>query len=122
MKALVKVGCALAILASAQSNAGVFTRTVHSRANCLNNESITWWRGHYNTWRVISIHHSPFGMQHAIDSGWDYTWRSHAVHWGEGDPHNAWIVYGIHYEYGISKTSPFAQTDSIFCSFIDGWI
>ena len=123
MKKALKVGCALALLASTSlSYAGVFGRTVHSRANCLNNESITWWRGHYNTWRVVSAHLSPYGQAHVIDTGWQYTWRAHAIHWGEGNPVKLWQVWGDHYEYGISKVRPFARTYAIECSIIDGWI
>lgn len=120
-----KIHSALALslmLLASVSHAGILGRTVHSRANCLNNESITWWRGHYNTWRVISLHHSPFGQRHVIDTGWVYTWRAHAIHWGEGDPKYLWTVYGVHYQYDISKTAPFAQTQSMFCSIIDGWL
>ena len=35
---------------------GINGTTAHSRANCGNNESITWWLGHAYDWRVVSIH------------------------------------------------------------------
>ena len=35
------------------ANAGINGTTAHSRANCVNNESITWWLGHSYNWRVV---------------------------------------------------------------------
>lgn len=37
------------------ANAGLAATTVHSRANCINNESITWWLGHAYDWRVLAL-------------------------------------------------------------------
>jgi len=111
----------LMLLASTQSHAGVYGTTVHSRANCLNNETITWWLYHPYNWRVVSGHVSAFGQHHVIDSGFQYSWRSHAIHWGEGDLTNLWQVFGQHFLYEYSKTVPFDTTYATFCDLIHGW-
>jgi len=41
---------------SINAYAGHDRTTVHSRANCLKNESITWWYLHPYDWRVVSYH------------------------------------------------------------------
>ncbi|MGM9454658.1 hypothetical protein ACTAZI_15120 [Legionella bozemanae] len=46
------------------ANAGLAVTTVHSRANCINNESITWWLGHAYDWRVLSAHVNIYGGNH----------------------------------------------------------
>jgi hypothetical protein len=46
------------------AHAGLAATTVHSRANCSNNESITWWLGHPYDWRVVSIHTNIYGGAH----------------------------------------------------------
>jgi len=107
---------------SLSAHAGILGRTVHSRANCLNNETITWWKGHPVTWRVTSLHVSPYDQEHSMDTGWLYDSRVAAIHWGEGNPKNLWQVFGNHYEYSISKVKPFARTYAIECSIINGWI
>lgn len=35
-------GCALLAI-TISAHAGLWSTTIHSRANCFNNESITWW-------------------------------------------------------------------------------
>jgi hypothetical protein len=111
-------GC---LCASLGAHAGVHQTTVHSRANCLNNESITWWLNHPYNWRVVSYHISAFNEYHSMDTGFQHTWRAHAIHWGEGDITNLWTVYGDHFQYEYSKTVPFDQTEANFCDIIHGW-
>lgn len=105
---------------SQQVHAGLDYTTVHSRANCLNNESITWWYLHPFNWRVVSIHQDP-NYGHVMDTGFQYTWRAHAIHWGEGTDTGTWKVSGYHYEINYSKKVPFDTTFATFCNIIDGW-
>ena len=76
---------AVALLSCASvANAGLYKTTVHSRANCLNNESITWWYGHPYDWRVVSVHKSPWNYIHDDDTAFIYNDRVAVVHWAEG--------------------------------------
>lgn len=116
----------LALIFSIQidiASAGVVSTTVHSRANCVNNESITWWLGHAYDWRVVSTHSNIYGGGHLIDTGYAVTWRQAAVHWGEAplDDHR-WIVSGYHYlsDYGNGRM-PFEITNVGDCSIYNGW-
>ena len=64
---------------------------VVSRANCNNNESFTWdpWVFEPHWRRTLSRHDdTATGTSHTISSssGLVHTWRSAAVHWGEGRP------------------------------------
>lgn len=94
------------------SHAGLDRTTVHSRANCLNNESITWWYLHPYDWRVVSYHTDQGSQAHTIDTGFIYTWRAHAIHWGEGSPTGSWRVWGYHYLSDYHRTIPFDTTYS----------
>ena len=106
---------------SLSSNAGLFQTTVHSRANCLNNESITWWLGHAYNWRVVSVHkHFPTNSVHLIDTDFIYNDRVAAIHWGEG-VHGGFGVWGYHYLLEYNSGIPFDQTYAVDCSIIDGW-
>jgi hypothetical protein len=104
------------------SNAGLFRMTIHSRANCLNNESITWWKGHPFNWRVISYHTDQGAIAHQMDTGFNYTWRAHAIHWGEGTRILSWRVWGYHYVLDYNKRVPFGKTYANHCNIIDGWV
>lgn len=115
------LGCALLGLAI-NAQAGLDWTTVHSRANCLNNESITWWYLHPYDWRVISRHHHlKTHEEHYIDTGFKYTWRQHAIHWVESVAARQWEVFGYHYLYEYSKKVPFDFTWADDCKIIDGW-
>ena len=104
-----------------------------SRANCSNNESITWQYPVVNAnrwWRVISTHRRSaigWGSEevHSVDSGWGLTWRSAAVHWGEGASGmygpRRWFVVGQHYEFfpgaiGIAGARMIAYTTATNCN------
>jgi len=105
------------------ANAGINGTTAHSRANCVNNESITWWLGHSYNWRVVSIHNYKGNPQHNIDTGYAVTWRQAAVHWGEASPtQSSWSVSGHHFlsDYAGGKF-PFESTYVDDCSIYDGW-
>lgn len=114
---------AASIITACNANAGVTATTANSRANCINNESVTWWLGHPYNWRVVSTHSNIYGGGHLIDTGYSNTWRQAAIHWNEAplDDHR-WYVAGYHYlaEYASGRT-PFAITYAINCNIYDGW-
>lgn len=121
----------LALLIS-NSYAGFNGRTQHSRANCVNNESITWDATRYWWLATASDHVNNSGEHHAIFSNSDehnplltieYTWRSAAVHWGEASPFDGWFVRGFHYMTWSVPVQPILleQTNVIDCSIYDGW-
>ncbi len=115
------LSCALLAL-SVNANAGLDWTTVHSRANCLNNESITWWYLHPYNWRVVSRHHHHKSREdHYMDTGFAYTWRQHAIHWGEPIPDGKWSVKGFHYLVDYSEVTPFDFTYADDCDIIEGW-
>lgn len=114
------IGITLLVVAMT-SYAGLYKTTVHSRANCLNNESITWWNGHPYKWRVVSIHkHTPTNQMHSIDTGYQYSDRVAAIHWGEG-VHGGFVVWGYHYLESYHKSVPFDTTHAETCNIIEGW-
>jgi hypothetical protein len=123
LKVCIYISC---LTGSLSCNAGLIATTVHSRANCSNNESITWWLGHPYDWRVVSIHTNIYGGSHDIDTGYAYTWRQAAVHWGEAPmkepPDRRWYVNGYHYleSYGKGKV-PFDTTYARDCDIYNGW-
>ncbi len=109
------------------ADAGLVSTTVHSRANCSNNESITWWLGHPFDWRVLSIHTDIYsGGSHNIDTGFSKTWRQAAVHWKEAPmkepPDRRWVVSGYHFlsDYGNGNI-PFDKTNVGDCDIYNGW-
>lgn len=97
----------------------------HSRANCVNNESITWWLGHARDWRVISVHNhnkdNPKAGHHSIDTGMGHTWRQAAVHWGESRPGGPYQVNGYHFFKENGREYLGANTSAINCSIYNGW-
>lgn len=120
-----KLALAIALTVSFSSHAGVYGTTIHSRANCVNNESITWFLWNAYTWKTVSLHHNIYGTQydHNMDTGWEYTWRNAAVHWNEapiGD--HRWVVTGYHFfiDYGNGKV-PFGSETIGDCSIYTGW-
>ena len=91
---LLTASCAMV----APTNAGLVW---FSRANCANNESITWdWPGN-NYWLWTDGFHYKFqqrAWEPRISTGWEWTYRSAAMHWGEGF-NGGYYVYGNHYRY-----------------------
>jgi hypothetical protein len=122
----IKKGIAIGIMLTAaiNSNAGLRGLTHHSRANCANNESITWWAGRSFPSRIISYHNYDQSQKCLIDTGKQYTWRNAAVHWGEA-PNifgGKWNVYAYHILYfsnGGSYTADITNVND--CSIYDGW-
>lgn len=101
------------------SYAGVNGLTHHSRANCINNETISWHRGHSYLFWIVSRHKAN-GQDHQVIADWQNTWRAAAVHWGEG--RGGWSVEGHHWmkdSRGVPKeVASELVTD---CSIYDGW-
>lgn len=113
----------LVILLPSISYSGIKGTTFHSRANCLNNESITWWLGNYIHWRTVSTHVHFTGVAHHIDTNWQTTWRSAAVHWNESAiGSDEWEVFGYHYQTDFMKGEmPMAETYANDCDIYTGW-
>ena len=121
MKYLGKIAGLSLLAITINCHSGINKTTVHSRANCLNNESITWWLGHPYLWRVVSVHKSPWGSMHEDSAGYDYNDRVAVVHWLEGLVSDPWQVWGYHYFYDYSQYIPFDSTYATDCQFIEGW-
>ena len=113
---------ALLILFSGAANAGFNGLTHHSRANCVNNESISWdWTKNWYFWVVSQHIDARTGdMIHELGTGWQLTWRSAAVHWGEG--RGGWWVHGYHYmRLANGQLVLMAEETVADCSIYDGW-
>ena len=104
-------------------NAGFNGLTIHSRANCANNESIAWDWTHEWTLKTTSLHIYGNGTHidsHSIDTGWETTWRNAAVHWGEG--RGGWVVVGQHLREKDDNRIEYLGSESVNdCSIYDGW-
>ena len=120
MKCLGKMTACALMVASLSANAGLWGTTAHSRANCVNNESITWYAGHSFNWRVVSFHNINGGY-HYIDTGMGYTWRQAAVHWNESYPGGKYFVSGFHYYEDRGRQVLDVNTTASDCSIYDGW-
>ena len=85
------------MLVAAPSQAGLVW---FSRANCANNESISWdWPGRNHMLWTNSFHYNgKTGWEPTIRTGWEWGYRSAAVHWGEGFRGNYYVI-GHHFEY-----------------------
>lgn len=133
-----KVFLLLAFCTSA--HAGVVSLTHHSRANCVNNESISWHAGHEYKMAVTSWHHGfalkdgqePVFVSHGICSNgtqnidpckFHTTWRGAAVHWAESMPGNGsnWRVIGTHVVVLQNGKVEQVTTNVTDCSIYDGW-
>jgi hypothetical protein len=111
-------------LLSLQAHAGLVGLTWHSRANCGNNESISWDARWERTYITLSQHvHPEYGIAHEIITQLEDTIRSAAVHWGEAFPGNSWQVFGTHWmideDTGLEKR--IGETYATDCSIYDGW-
>lgn len=115
----------LLIIFSESISAGFNGLTHHSRANCANNESISWDATRNHMLEVISMHNPQSGFDkdiHKVENKMHSTWRSGAVHWGEGVNTKNWIVHGYHYmQDGQGKLFIADNTTAVDCSIYDGW-
>lgn len=109
------------------THAGFYSATAHSRANCANNESITWYYLNPWLWHVISFHYDDYrrggSPYHKIDTGLSHTWRQAAVCWGEGNPRKYNYVVGFHYYVpaGTNYERLDVNTYAENCNIYDGW-
>lgn len=109
------------------ANAAFNGLSIHSRASCINNESITWDARWYRTYKTVSHHEKLLENgeeekdteSHIIETGQQDTWRSAAVHWGEG--RGWWRVVGFHFIYKNGKEKYLGPTDVSDCSIYNGW-
>lgn len=114
----------LFLLSNNVAQAGLLGITWHSRANCINNESITW--DAIRPWRILTISNHRKQAWHFVIAPWKVTRRSAAVHWNEGRS-GGWQVHGEHNfaPTDLSKTtttySETKYTSTTTCSIIDGW-
>jgi hypothetical protein len=116
------------ILLSSQGHAGFHKATYHSRANCLNNESISWDYTLAHNYATVSFHTPDYANHslptHRIESGWEFTKRSAAICWLEGKalPRPDWYyVAGYHWEVVGKAAILQMQTGTDWCSVDDGW-
>ena len=101
--------------------AGFKELTIHSRANCGNNESISWHAGHSYNLLTVSDHLKDNRLIHSLSSGWENTWRSANVHWGEAGPGSGWYVQAGHYQRIGRSEHRLGFTTASDCSIYDGW-
>lgn len=125
MKCIEKITGLAFLCLSLNIQAGAWETSVHSRANCFNNESITWNGNQAYDWQVVSFHNydlnAPSKGYHYIDTGMSYTWRQAAVHWNESAPGGTYFVSGFHYFLDRGRRILDANTQVSDCSIYDGW-
>lgn len=110
------------LLFSSTAYAGINGYTAHSRANCVNNESISWWLGHSFKARVTAEHWYKGKLTHRIDTGWQNNWRIAAVHWKEPiQTSNNWGVRSYHYRDNGNGSYLSDKIDAVDCFIYDGW-
>src|SRR3990167_8098396 len=97
--------------------------TIHSRANCLGiNESISW--DGTKRWMLFTIGHhmvSNSKESHKIETGWEQTWRSAAIHWSEAN-YKSYHVVGEHYLKNNDGVVMLLGKEYVTdCSIYNGW-
>lgn len=113
---------------AANCYAGLNGLTIHSRANCINNESVSWhWRHNYIL-ATESLHAWNGVPDHWTGTGWEYTWRSAAVDWFEVAkrsplPLPLWYAEGHHHikDCPTCNIRELGNTNATDCSGYDGW-
>lgn len=116
---LLTISCLLSI---GVAHAGFNGYTNHSRANCTNNESISWdWTHDWWLWTNSEHYNVSNGeLIHTLNTGAQLTWRSAAAHWGEGQI--GWQVHGRHWRLYTDKKWHLESDEWITdCSIYDGW-
>lgn len=110
------------IAMSGVAHAGLYGVTHHSRANCINNESISWQANQPHWFWVESVHivQRSGQVKCNMKSGWQLTWRNAMVHYGEGG--SGWLVRASHFMTNNAGKPYLAETTwAIDCSIYDGW-
>jgi hypothetical protein len=113
----------LSLLCISSAQAGLKSLTHHSRANCVNNETISWQKGHNYWFWIVSRHKNVItGEDHQVIANWALTWRAAAVHWGEGNGTGLWTVEGHHWMRDHNMQPVEVATETVRdCSIYDGW-
>lgn len=106
---------------SSTAVAGFNGLTIHSRANCINNESISWDATSYHMLATESLHYTGFKNGHDVTTEWESTWRSAAVHFAEATPGSGWTVAGIHWVIENNLPRCLGTETVTDCSLYDGW-
>lgn len=128
-KLIIKIYLSTALLLFSSLNyAGLYGLTHHSRANCLNNETISWDLTQSHMLETISYHAYNLGIdipkepRHSTIDSFKETHRSAAVCWGEGKSGIGWIVTGRHWMKDGNGKNYIAASESVDdCSIYDGW-
>ena len=119
---LIKFIPIIGIVFSSYASAGLYELTIHSRANCYTNESITWHRGHTYNLLTVSAHSSKKQREvHQLAAPWEVTWRSANVHWSEPKGGADWYVEAGHYLRMGYQEYRIGYTTASDCSLYDGW-
>ena len=127
MKCISKIALIAGLSFAMNTHASLNGISDHSRANCANNESITWDGTDFHTLAVVSFHTRDYlkimGQYsvHRVEAPWQPTWRSAAVHWGEGATVGLYLVQGWHWEVIADQIVLRATTSTDNCSIYDGW-
>lgn len=111
LRARVRVGVMTVVCVSGatMSMAANADLTWFSRANCINNESISW-HAFNAEWLWTNTYHYKNGAYLHCDNNigdgcrgnaWQQTWRAAAVHWNEGLI-GGFTVYGKHWRWTSS--------------------
>ena len=115
---------ATAALYAVPSHAGLVW---FSRANCINNESITWdWPGNdYWLWtNTYHFNNATGAWDNGESTGWVNSFRAAAVHWGEGVSGGYYVV-GDHWQwdpyYGDWLLGRTTATDCNLSQFFPTW-
>lgn len=117
----------LGITLSQSSLSGLLGLTHHSRANCINNESISWDATKSHEMETVSYHaysksNPPKDPRHMAVAPFNNTRRSAAVCWGEGFHEDGWYVSGTHWMKDKIGKSYIAASETVKdCSIYDGW-
>lgn len=110
----------VALIFSNSAMAGATQLTHNSRANCGNNESISWDGSRKRTLSVSSYHVKSGTSHYVTTGGFSSTYRAAAVHWGESFTPNLWYVRGTHWEMLNGRTIR-TSTYASDCRISEGW-
>ena len=113
------------------ASAGIFDLTHTSRANCVNNESISWeaggrwlmgvWSSHYKIYGNLNgLVHAPV---HHVFSGIVDGWRAAAIHSREAYPHKPdYVVFGQHWVALNKHRTLYRRSFAVDCNLAEGWL
>ena len=94
----------------------------------MTNETITWDYTQAHRLAVVAFHIADYRNQvgqyekHRLETFWDTTRRSAAIHWTEGNtPAGYYLVQGFHWEFKDNNTILRANTSVENCSLYNGW-